>query len=202
MVPTIQWARRVRRGLQAALVVAAGALSVQAQAYTVSLLPAVQTVGVGATVAMDVMLSDLGSQGTGSYDFALGFDNSVLGFDRAEDGLSLGFAQGLGAVLSGNTVRVSDFSFDDPQQLVSLQAGTLRLFTLYFNAVGAGSSLVSVMSGNIFDVNGTAVSFGSNAASVIVSPATTNPVPLPGTLPLVLAALAAAAAMKRRQSLA
>ncbi len=202
MVPTIQWARRVRRGLQAALVVAAGALSVQAQAYTVSLLPAAQTVGVGATVAMDVMLSDLGSQGAGSYDFVLGFDNSVLGFDRAEDGLSLGIAWGLGAVLSGNTVEVSDFSLDDPQLLASLQAGTLRLFTLYFNAVGAGSSLVSVMSGNIFDVNGSAVSFGSNAASVIVSPVTTNPVPLPGTLPLVLAALAAAAAMKRRQSVA
>lgn len=199
MLPTIQWARRVRRGLQAALVVAAGALSVQAQAYTVSLLPAVQTVNMGATVAVDVMLSDLGSQGVGSYDFVLGFDSTVLGFDRVEDGFSLGIALGLVPTLTGNSLRLIDFSLDDPLWLASQQAGDLTLFTVYFNAVNVGSSLLNMLTGTLSDVNGGILSFTSNSATVTVQAGTPAPMPEPGTVGLLLAAAVSAALSRRRQ---
>ncbi|KPF60273.1 hypothetical protein D621_02395 [beta proteobacterium AAP51] len=185
--------------MQTALVVAAGAFSVQAQAYTVSLLPAAQTVSTGATVAVDVMLSDLSSQGVGSYDFVLGFDSNVLGFDRVEDGFSLGIALGLVPTLTGNSLRLIDFSLDDPLWLASQQAGDLTLFTVYFNAVNVGSSLLNMLTGTLSDVNGDIVSFTSNSATVTVQAGTPAPMPEPGTVGLLLAAAVSAALARRRQ---
>lgn len=204
MLPTIQWARRVRRGLQAALVVAAGALSVQAQAYTVSLLPAVQTVNMGATVAVQLTVSDLGSLGVGAYDFSLSFNASVLDYVGFTDGLSLGAdAFGLDVTEGVGSLVASDVSFVEPLLLAGQQSGrgSLTLFTLFFNAIGAGTSSFGMLSGNLSDVAGTSVEFNFNSASVTVQANTPNPMPVPGTLPLALAGLFAAAVARRRHLL-
>ena len=170
----------------------------QAQAYTVSLTPAAQTVNQGAVVAVGVSVSDLGPLGLGSYNFDLGFDGAILGFDHVVDAFGLGIAFGLDFTSSAGAFSVSDFSIEDPQSLLVRQAAEVTLFTLYFNTVGVGTSALAFGSGILSDVNGDIVSFLSNNASITVLDVVDVPVSAPGTLALLLAAGLAAALTRRR----
>ena len=174
------------------LAVSAMLVASQAQAYTVSLTPAAQTVNQGAVVAVGVSVSDLGPLGLGSYNFDLGFDGAILGFDHVVDAFGLDFTSSAGAL------SVSDFSLEDPLSLLVRQAADVTLFTLYFNTVGVGTSALAFGSGILSDVNGDIVSFLSNNASITVLDVVDVPVSAPGTLALLLAAGLAAALTGRR----
>lgn len=181
------------------LVAASAALAgSQAQAYTVSLTPAAQTVDEGALVAVEVRVSDLGPLGLGSYNFDLGFDAAILGFDRVVDAFGLGDALGLDVTLNGGSLLVSDFSLDDPLVLLTRQGADVTLFTMYFNAIGVGTSALTLNSGILSDVNGDIVSFLTGNATVTVLEQIGGEVPAPGTLALLLAAGFAAAIAWRR----
>jgi hypothetical protein len=191
----------VRKCAQGLLMAAAAVLaSAQAQAYTVSLAPVAQTVETGALVAIDVRVSDLGSTGLGSYSLDLSFDAGILGFDHATDALNLGFAVGLFVTPAPGTLLLTDVSFDDPALLLTRQGDTVTLFTLYFNAVGLGTGTLGFNAGSAMaDVFGDALTFLTTGATVTVTEHTEpGGVPIPGTLPLVLAAAFGAAAVRRR----
>lgn len=187
------------------LLLAASALlgASQAQAYTVNLSPVTQTVDLGTVVAIGVSVSDLGPTGLGSYNFDIGFDGAILGFDRVVDAFGLGDSVGLDFVGGAGTFSVSSFSLEDPFALLTRQGADVTLFTLYFNTIGIGTSALTLNSGNLFDVNGVEiVPFQISNASVTVLDVVGQPVSSPGTLALLLTAAAAAALVRRRSATA
>jgi len=194
----------VRRCAQGLLMAAAAMLgSTQAQAYTVSLTPAAQTVEQGAQVAIGVSVSDLGPLGLGSYNFDLGFDAAILGFDHVVDAFGLGISFGLDFASAAGSFSVSDFSLEDPLALLVRQASDVTLFTLYFNTLAAGTSALNLTAGILSDVNGDIVSFLTNNATVTVTePPTGTPVSMPGTLALLIAGAVAAGLARRRSAAA
>ncbi len=190
----------VRNWARGALVTAASVLVMsQAEAYTVSLAPAAQTVAQGTMVAIDVVVSDLGT-GLGDYNLNLAFDAGLLAFDRAVDAFSLGSSVGLFVTQDPGLLLLTDASFDDPELLRTRQGNdSLTLFTLYFNTLGVGTAALAFEAGGALgDVYGNAVQFLTAGGTVTITEAG-GTVPSPGTLPLVLVAGAAAACAMRRR---
>jgi hypothetical protein len=158
--------------------------------------PASQTVGLGQEVALSVQVSDVLPSGLGAYDFTLRFDPTVLGFSRVDDARHLGAAVGLGATDIGGGVLLSDFSFELVPDLLALQSPDFTLFTIYFNALGLGSSTLSIDGLSTFDAVGDATAYDARGAFVTVAPPSTS-VPEPGSLGLVAIALLAIALYAR-----
>lgn len=187
------WAR-------AALVTAASVLAMaQAEAYTVSLTPAAQTVGLGSQVAVGVTVADLGGMGVGNYQFEIAFDGAVLGFDRAVDAFNLDFALGLEFSASVGSVLLGDTSLADPFSLLARQGDDVTLFTLFFNTLDVGTSALTLTVAALADAFGTEVSAPliNNGTVTVTGGGGGNPVSLPGSLALVLAAALSAAAAGR-----
>jgi hypothetical protein len=168
-------------------------------AYTVSLTPATQTVGLGSEVVVDLVLSDLGPAGLGSFDFNLTFDTGLLDYLAFVDGGSLGFSVGLSVFQAGNVLTISDFSFDDPAALLAAQQGAgaeITLASLRFGTLAAGPVDLLLSTGAISDVFGVAVDFTQADAEVVITER--QAVPTPGTGALVFAAGLAAFLNRRR----
>jgi hypothetical protein len=187
------------------LLVAASAMlaSTQVQAYTVSVFPADQTVGLGTQVAVGVSASDFGGAGVGSYLLNVGFDSAILGFDRAVDALNLGFAFGLEFTISTGFVSLADTSLADPVELLTRQDDGVILFTLFFNTLSVGTSALDLSVSALSDVFGVAITEPviGGASVTVTDGGTGTPVSAPGTLGLLSAAACAAALVRRRRSL-
>jgi len=162
----------------------------QAVAGMISFTPASQTVELGQRIALTIQVSDVLPAGLGAYDFTLRFDPAVLGFASVNDAGNLGMAIGLAATDVGGGVLLSDFSFELPADLLALQAPSFDLFTIYFDAIGIGTSALLIENLSTFDVDGNAMSYAASRASVTVAPPTTR-LPEPASLGLVLLALLA-----------
>lgn len=183
-----------------------GALSgvpLQAAAYDVTMNPLTQTVLQGTQVSVAVTVADVLPGGVGNFNFDIGFDSAILDFSSAVDGAALGFSFGLDVVDNGNSVTLSDFSLELPDDLLALQAPSLTLFTLVFDTVGLGTSdLVFGASSVLGDAAGVTQVFGATGASVTVEQrgggGGGNDVPEPATLALSAAGLLAGAAVRRR----
>ena len=189
----------VRRVLARALMGAwlIGAMGA-ASAYDLTVTPATQTTGLGSEISIAVTAADLVPGALGGYSFDLSFEGSVLGFDRVVDGFGMGANSfGLSYALSGNTLSFADTSFDDPATLLSLQGPSFTLFTVYFDAVGAGTSFLALSGVTLADAFGNGVDFTSYDGSVTVESVVT-PVPEPGTLPLLALGGLALMWVKRR----
>ncbi len=161
-----------------------------AGAAVISMTPATQTVGLGAQVALTVQVSDVLPAGLGGYDFTLRFDPAVLGFARVQDAQHLGAAIGLAANDVGGGVLLSDFSFELTSDLLALQAPAFDLFTIYFDALGVGTSALDIDALSTFDADGNAVAYNAVGASVTVAPRGIQ-LPEPASLALVMLALLA-----------
>ena len=111
----------VRRVLAGVALVASICYAGPASADILSFYPAAQTVALGAEATVDVRISGVLPEGLGAYDFDIVFDPLILAFDRAVDGLGLGFAIGLGTAPGPGTVTVSDFSLESVPDLLALQ---------------------------------------------------------------------------------
>ncbi len=193
--------KRARKWGQGLLVASTLLISAQAQAYTVSVLPADQTVGLGTQVAVAVSASDFGGAGVGSYLLNIGFDSGILGFDRAVDALNLGFAFGLEFTVSTGFISMADTSLADPDALLTRQDDGVVLFTLFFNTLSAGTSALDLTVSALSDVFGGAITAPviSGASVTVTDGGTGTPVPAPGTLALLAAAACAAALIPRRR---
>lgn len=154
-----------------------------ANAYTLDLSLSTHQVAIGDEFSVTVRASDVLPQGLGSYSLDFSFADGVIGFNRVVDRFGLGnTAFGLSYALHGNVLSLTDTSFDDVPTLLASQSPSFALFTLYFDAIAAGSSSLSFSSISLADAYGNEGGFIANGSNVTVT--AVSPVPEPGTLPL------------------
>lgn len=186
----------------AALTLLGAAAAVPAQAATVSITPATPEANLGGSVLVTVDIADLGIGGApkvGVFDFDFSYDAGVLSFSDVSFGagldvLSLGSIQLWDDVTPG-LLNVFELSFDMPEDLYTLQPDAFTLFTLSFDAIGAGVSNLGLTINALGDEFGEAL-----AADVFGSSVTVAPVPLPAAGWLLLSGIAALAGFGRRRA--
>ena len=174
-------------------------LSGAASAYTLSFSPSTQDVGLGRVATVDVRIAGIfpgtpnQDDGLGAYDFDVVYDPAIIRFKKATDGFSLGTSIGLGVDDNGQSGRltVSDFSLEPVpdllvwQTLLVRQDGTMRLFSIEFDTLLPGTTLLefkTVTLGNVWgDPREPTLSTGSISVRA-------TPMPEPGTLALLAGA--------------
>lgn len=157
-----------------------------ANAYSLAFDPLSQTVSQGGMVGVSVVVSDVLPGGLGSYNLDIAFDDSILAFSSVVDAAGLGLAFGLDHVAAPGTLNLSDFSLEAEIDLLARQSASFTLFTVYFNAVGLGTSALTLSNVILSDAVGAIVGNTDSAGSVTVVAGGT--VPLPSTLALLFAA--------------
>ena len=190
--------------LSAALLLSVG-LVPAADAFTLSVVPQSSAVGVGGTVSVDVVASDLAggaAPSLGAYDLDLSFDPSLLSFSNISfgTGLSVTGVEGIqGSDLGTGVINPFEVSFEDTVDLNALQADAFTLFTITFNAASAGTSLLS-LSVNALSSADTVTPLTAdvlNGASVTVTGAPAVPLPAAGWL--LISGLASTGLFGRRR---
>ncbi|MFN0125186.1 MAG: cohesin domain-containing protein [Verrucomicrobiales bacterium] len=130
---------------------AALALAGSATAATVSFNPSSQTVGVGDTATVQLVVSGLGdgtSPSLGAWAVSFDYDPAVVSFSSATFGTGLdlgifGSLQFLDGSVSGN-VLLDEVSFEDSADLNAAQPDSFVLATINFTALAPGSSPLSL----------------------------------------------------------
>lgn len=185
-----------------------------AEAYSVTILPDTQTVTQGAQVEVTITTGDVTADGgLGGYDFIIQYDSSILSFAGVNVGAVLGLTSGVSdfseSGAAGSFSILQFFEELDPQLLLQQQSNEflmrngddIALFTLRFDTIGVGTSLLSFFDGNMSDASGgnqkTLNELAALGASVTVLERQQG-VPAPGTLPLLAAAALAALCVRRR----
>lgn len=175
----------VTRGLLALLLFVSGAAS----AYTLSFAPSTQGVALGSTATVEVRIAGIfpgplpSTDGLGEYDFDVVFDPALIAFKQAADASSLGVAIGLGVDDSqAGRLKVSDFSFEWPDDLLALQIDSMPLFTLVFDSLAVGTSTLLFENITLGDVLGGRRDAIPTNGGITVRAA---PLPEPGTLMLL-----------------
>ncbi|MGH7392263.1 MAG: hypothetical protein ACREM3_22815 [Candidatus Rokuibacteriota bacterium] len=182
------------------LVVALGGLLEVTPALAVSLgfVPASQTAGVGESVSVDVVVSDLGAGSApslGAFDLDVSFDPLILAPTSVTFGPFLG-DEGLVEALTSFTllpgvVDLAEVSFLLPAELDALQPASFTLATLFFDTLGVGTSPLTFAQALLDDAFAVRLDLAPDTGSVTV--VATAPVPFPGTLLLVGSGLVALA---------
>ncbi|MEF8720391.1 MAG: PEP-CTERM sorting domain-containing protein [Candidatus Accumulibacter necessarius] len=174
-------------------------LSGAASAYTLSFSPSTQDVGLGRVATVDVRIAGIfpgtpnQDDGLGAYDFDVVYDPAIIRFKKATDGFSLGTSIGLGVDDNGQSGRltVSDFSLEPVpdllvwQTLLVRQDGTMRLFSIEFDTLLPGTTLLEFKTVTLGNVWGDPRTPTLSTGSITVLPAA---VPEPGTLALLAGA--------------
>jgi hypothetical protein len=156
----------------------------------------------GDSIAINLVVSGLGTDLLGAFDVSVGFDSSALSFTSYSLGNYLGNINLLEAIDggvgdTGSTVNVSEVSLLSAFDLDTLQPGSFTLATLNFNVINlpAGTmTQLSVLSGLVL---GDAL--GSPIAVTGLGSTNVGTVPVPGTLFLLAASMLGWLALKRRQ---
>lgn len=162
----------------------------QCMAYSLSLTPSAQTVGLGHNASVDVNLLLNPGEELFGFNFAMTFDPAVLRFDH----------------LLFNTTQLQDYitGYDHPTgqtpDLVTFDgalAGPLGqtsdivpLASLKFTGIATGTSLLNV-NGSVLDFQGISEIPLSASASI-------SPVPEPGTMMLIGSGLSGLAFLRRK----
>jgi hypothetical protein len=178
----------VKKGFLA-VVSAAGllfcSLAGTAQAIVIQFVPAAQTVSLGATVEVDVVISDLAggaAPSLGAFDLDVTFDPGILAPTAVTFGPFLGDPSLMEAV-TGFTFFLGlwdlfETSFLSGLELDALQPDPFLLATLSFEAVGLGTSSLLFSEVILGDAFGDPLTAASSTGSVTV---TGGSVPAPGT---------------------
>ncbi len=156
-----------------------------ASAALISVTPSAQNTVVGASFQVQLVVSDLGegvAPSLASYDLDFSYDPIMLNYTGAVFGDPLLGNQldllGLGSLNvqtpGVGSVNLYELSFDSPEELNLLQAGTFTLATLFFDALSIGDSELGVTLNSLGDALGDPL-----AAQVANSNITVAPVPLP-----------------------
>lgn len=176
-------------------------LCANVNALSLQFLPSDQTVNLGDSALVDILISDLDAmQALGDFDFDLSFDSSILSVNNVMFGSELGFSLQDSSV-SGNTVNINELSLESPDFLVDNQPSQFVLASVEFDTLSVGTSILDFA--NIFafgDQFGNSLSFDSIfSGSITVLDSDMAPVPVPASLPLFLSAMAGFAAYRRKQ---
>lgn len=160
-----------------------------ASAITIEFSPSSQTVNVGSSTSVDLVISGLGdgaAPSLGTFDLDVGFDSSVLSFSGATFGDQLDLF-GLGSfqdVIAGvGTVNLFELSFDFVDDLDAFQQQSFVLATLSFDALAGGSSALSISVNALGDSNGDSLEAELVAGNINVQ--RVSAVPEPASLPLI-----------------
>lgn len=156
-------------------------------AITIEFSPSSQSVSVGSTTTVDLIISGLGDgvgPSLGTFDLDISFDPSVLGFSGATFGNQLDLF-GLGdinAITPGaDAVNLFELSLESAVDLDILQMDSFILATLSFNALGSGSLPLTI------SVNALGDSIGDPLQADLVAGniRSVGAVPEPASLPLM-----------------
>lgn len=162
-----------------------------AQALIIDFVPADQSVALGGTAAVDVVIGGLGAGVTpslGAFDLEITFDDAIL----APAGVAFGGLLGDGVVTSVNGptltaggIEAFEVSLLLPSELDALQPPTFTLLTLMFEARSAGTAVLSLGRAILGDGFGDPLTLDAAGAGTI----TVLPAPVPEPPMVVLLAL-------------
>ncbi len=137
------------------------ASALPATAITLEVLPATQTVDQGENFSVDVNISGLGefsAPSLGAFDVGLGFDPTLLSFNAIEFGPYLGDEAAAEAIVGFDVLSDNLMAFEVslllPAELIDLQPGSFRLFTVTFGALAPGTSPLDLTVADLGDENG------------------------------------------------
>ena len=119
-----------------------------ASALTLSFSPSSVSAGIGDSVGVDVVVSDLGTDLVAAFDLDVLYDPSVLQATSVVFGVHLGDPGLFEAftdfdLATSGLVDFAEVSLLDAAQLAALQTSPFPLATLQFDVVGAGASTLA-----------------------------------------------------------
>jgi len=203
------------------LAVASGILlSQQTFAVTISFQPETQSINLGESIVVDLIISDLGDHlpdSLSTYDLDLLFDPAILGIDDSDsdgdgviDGVVLDPSSQLdiwnmeenwlsASISSPGILNLYDLSFDTESDLNNYQAGSFTLATITFDAIGVGTAVVSIdpTTLRLGDAAGNPLTASLTDGSINVS--NVSPVPEPATCLLMISGLVGLMGLKRKK---
>ena len=185
-----------------------------ARAVQIFFTPSITTTELGGAVGVDVVVSDLSLAGTGgssevvsAFDLDVLFDSSILSFNH------LVFSDALGIVdfdaltsfgVSSGRLDLASLSLLGNADLLAMQGDRVVLASLFFDAVGFGTSFLSfdgsVLGGlDLVGLDPFTNLAVTSAGSAEITVAEAHGVPEPGTLSLLAAALLGIGLTRSRQ---
>ena len=156
-----------------------------AWAMTISLEPTTQTVAVGDSFDVNLVVSDVGGEGVGAFWIDVTYDTSILSITDSDVtfGTSLGTGLDVDAIADTTSfpgiVDLFEVSFLDSTTLLGLQSASFTLATLTFTADGLGTSDLSSDVINVGDA------FGYTVYGVQTADAKVTATPVPGAIYLL-----------------
>lgn len=180
----------MKKGLIAAIgTVLALCTALPASAIMIEFNPSSQSVSVGSSTTVDLVISGLGdgaASSLGTFDLDIGFDPSILSFSGATFGDQLDLF-GLGdlqfATSGVGTVNLFELSFDFADDLDTFQMHSFLLATLSFDALASGSSALSITVNALGDSIGDPLQANLVAGNIDVERG--SAIPEPASLPLI-----------------
>ena len=169
-----------------------------ARAVLIEFVPDSQSATLGSTADFELVISGLGDfspDSLSTFDIDVSFDPAILSLSSVifgdpilGDRLDL---FGLGSItdvidFGGGTVNLFELSFDFPDGLDTLQAGSFTLATLTFDTLALGTSDLLLFVNALGDSFGLPIFADVAAGSIEVVP---NPVPEPDALALFIVGL-------------
>jgi hypothetical protein len=161
---------------------ATGDFAYQARAISITLQPASQTIGVGGSTTLDLVISDLGNPGSsslGGFDFDLTYNASVLSANSVVFGTFLNTASGFGFFTIDNTLgllHLDEISLETAAYLNANQPDSFTLATLNFGGLASGSSVVDFSYAALSDEDANSLAdFTTAGASITVNGAASVP---------------------------
>jgi PEP-CTERM motif len=173
----------------------------EARATCLQVLPAAETVNVGDSVAVDLIISGLADADLSSFDLNLIFDDGLLEFQSYSMGDQLGDLATMQALDLSNVRGPGILNLSELSLLwdLSFQADEFNLATVHFSALAAGSSPLGV--GCVLLGDGPAAWLQADIETLGVTVADgAAPVPEPASLILLSAGLIGIMGFRRRES--
>ena len=163
----------------------------RAQAIGLTFVPASQDVNTGDTAVVDLQVVGVGDHtfpSVGAFDVTVAFDPSILSFVGATFGGFLGdltLVEALGTVTPpppSGVVNLFEVSLLSRAELATMQGTSFVIASLSFQAIGGGSSLLSLSKVILSDENGDALNDPDLLGGVINVTDGSTVVPEPSTL--------------------